>query len=108
MIKQSIFFLLFFAVAATTFAVENVPDALPFGIKNKIAAPLVAEKGSIAVDGVSLTVSELREEGFCVSLIPETRERTNLGQTRLGAAVNLEVDVIAKHIEKLMSAGARI
>ena len=44
MIKQSIFFLLFFAVAATTFAVENVPDALPSGIKNKIAAPLVAEK----------------------------------------------------------------
>ena len=68
----------------------------------------IVEKGSIAVDGVSLTVSELREEGFCVSLIPETRERTNMGQARLGAAVNLEVDVIAKHIEKLMSAGARI
>lgn len=68
----------------------------------------IVEKGSIAVDGVSLTVSELREEGFCVSLIPETRERTNLGQAQRGASVNLEVDVIAKHIEKLMSAGARV
>ena len=53
-------------------------------------------------------MSALREEGFWLSLIPETRERTILGQARIGAAVNLEVDVIAKHIEKLMSAGARI
>lgn len=64
----------------------------------------LVEKGSIAVDGVSLTVSELREDGFSVSLIPETLQRTNLGMGAVGTRVNLEVDVLAKHIERLMEA----
>lgn len=64
----------------------------------------LVEKGSVAVDGVSLTVSELRDDGFSVSLIPETLQRTNLGMLAVGARVNLEVDVLAKHVERLMEA----
>jgi riboflavin synthase len=66
--------------------------------------PYVVEKGSIAIDGVSLTVSALREDGFEVSLIPETLERTTLGQTVAGARVNLEVDILAKHVQRLLDA----
>ena len=61
----------------------------------------VVEKGSIAVDGVSLTVSAVDDEAFEVSLIPETLERTTLGQAEPGRTVNLEVDVLAKYVEKL-------
>lgn len=64
----------------------------------------LVEKGSIGVDGVSLTISALRENGFSVSLIPETLERTNLGLVEMGARVNLEVDILAKHVERLMEA----
>jgi len=63
----------------------------------------VVEKGSIAVDGVSLTVSALDERGFEVSLIPETLERTTLGRTVPGEQVNLEVDVLAKYVERLVN-----
>jgi riboflavin synthase len=66
----------------------------------------VVEKGSIAVDGVSLTVTELDGESFTVSLIPETLQRTNLGTAEAGARVNLEVDVLAKYVEKLIKAPA--
>jgi riboflavin synthase len=62
----------------------------------------VVEKGSIAVDGVSLTVSRVDETSFDVSLIPETLERTNLGATTVGRTTNLEVDVVAKYVEKLV------
>jgi riboflavin synthase len=61
----------------------------------------VVEKGSIAVDGVSLTVADIDDEGFSVSLIPETLERTTLGSATPGRVVNLEVDVLAKYVEKL-------
>jgi riboflavin synthase len=62
----------------------------------------VIEKGSIAVDGVSLTISALGDDWFQVSLIPETLERTTLGQAEAGTPVNLEVDVLAKYIERLV------
>jgi riboflavin synthase len=62
----------------------------------------VVEKGSIAVDGVSLTVAAIDEETFAVSLIPETLERTTLGGAAQGAPVNLEVDILAKYVEKLL------
>ena len=62
----------------------------------------VVEKGSVTVDGVSLTVTDVDDAGFSVSLIPETLERTTLGAGRPGRPVNLEVDVIAKHVEKLL------
>jgi len=61
-------------------------------------------KGSVAVNGVSLTVSALGEDTFAVSLIPETLERTNLGQLAEGALVNIEVDILAKHVERLLAA----
>jgi riboflavin synthase len=73
-----------------------------------IAAPAellryVVEKGSIAVNGVSLTVVEVTGDAFSVSLIPETLERTTLGAAAPGTPVNLEVDVVAKYVEKLVA-----
>jgi riboflavin synthase len=68
--------------------------------------PYVVEKGSIAIDGVSLTVSAMRESGFEVSLIPETLRRTTLGRVLVGQPVNLEVDILAKHVQRLMEARA--
>jgi riboflavin synthase len=62
----------------------------------------VVEKGSVAIDGVSLTVATLGEDSFSVSLIPETLERTILGAARPGQSVNLEVDVLAKYVERLV------
>jgi riboflavin synthase len=67
-------------------------------------ARYLVEKGSVALDGVSLTVSALGERRFSVSLIPETLQRTNLGAIREGSVVNIEVDVLAKHIERLLEA----
>jgi riboflavin synthase len=61
----------------------------------------IVHKGSIAVDGVSLTVSGVDDQAFEVSLIPETLERTTLGAAEPGRTVNLEVDVLAKYVEKL-------
>jgi riboflavin synthase len=63
----------------------------------------VVEKGSIAVNGVSLTVVAVGPDWFSVSLIPETLERTTLGNAAPGAPVNLEVDVLAKYVEKLVA-----
>jgi riboflavin synthase len=63
----------------------------------------VVEKGSVAVDGVSLTVAGLGDSSFTVSLIPETLERTNLGAAQAGTRVNLEVDVLAKYVERLVT-----
>jgi riboflavin synthase len=63
----------------------------------------VVEKGSIAVDGVSLTVASVDDGGFTVALIPETLERTTLGHAAPGHVLNLEVDVLAKYVEKLVA-----
>jgi riboflavin synthase len=65
-------------------------------------ARYVVEKGSIAVDGISLTVVSVTEDAFTVSLIPETLARTSLGFRAVGDEVNLETDIIAKHVEKLL------
>jgi len=67
----------------------------------------VVEKGSVAVDGVSLTVAWVDEEGFGVSLIPETLTRTTLGVAEPGTPVNLEADIMAKYAEKMLGAHAR-
>ncbi len=64
----------------------------------------LVDKGSITVDGVSLTVVEARDDSFTVSLIPETLTRTTLGLRQAGDRVNLETDVIAKHVERLVRA----
>jgi riboflavin synthase len=63
----------------------------------------VVHKGSITVDGVSLTVAGHRGASFTVSLIPETLQRTNLGHAEVGTTVNLEVDVLAKYVERLVA-----
>ncbi|GGA56283.1 riboflavin synthase subunit alpha [Pseudoclavibacter endophyticus] len=76
------------------------------------AAPLVVEKGSITVDGVSLTVSAVTPatapaQWFEVSLIPATLRETTLGAVGSGALVNLETDLVARHVERLLAFGAR-
>lgn len=78
---------------------EVVEISLPPGL-----ARYLVDKGSITVDGVSLTVVEAGEESFTVSLIPETLARTTLGERRPGDRVNLEVDILAKHVERLLAA----
>ena len=78
---------------ATIVSVAAPPEVLRY----------VVEKGSIAVDGVSLTVAEVNGSSFSVSLIPETLERTTLGALAPGRVVNLEVDVLAKYVEKMVA-----
>jgi len=77
---------------------ELVEIALPVDLERYLVA-----KGSITVDGISLTVVEVGPESFTVSLIPETLARTTLGFKQPGDVVNLEVDVIAKYVEKMVS-----
>jgi riboflavin synthase len=89
--------------AVTAIHEEGFARVLDIDVEASLTRYLVA-KGSIGVDGVSLTISALRENGFSVSLIPETLERTNLGRVEVGARVNLEVDILAKHVERLMEA----
>ncbi|SDS13276.1 riboflavin synthase alpha chain [Nocardioides scoriae] len=77
---------------------EVVEVSLPAGLERYLVA-----KGSITVDGISLTVVDVGAESFTVSLIPETLARTTLGARRPGETVNLEVDVIAKYVEKMVA-----
>ncbi|MGV0834543.1 riboflavin synthase [Mycolicibacterium thermoresistibile] len=81
---------------------EVVRIALPTALSR-----YVVHKGSITVDGVSLTVSDLGSDWFEVSLIPTTLGLTTLGTAEVGARVNLEVDVIAKYVERLMDSSGR-
>ena len=69
-------------------------------------AHYVADKGSIAVNGVSLTVAEMLPESFAVWIIPHTRAQTNLGTARAGELVNLEFDLIAKYLERMLDRDA--
>ena len=64
----------------------------------------IAKKGSICVDGVSLTVNEVDDAGFEVALIPHTVSHTAFAQTRVGDAVNLEIDLVARYVERLLGA----
>jgi len=92
--------------------VDGVGEILALGSSGKAAELAVAvpaalerylvEKGSIAVDGISLTVAGLRPRGFSVAVIPYTLEHTNLRAARPGDRVNLEIDVIAKYVERLL------
>jgi riboflavin synthase len=75
----------------------SLPEAL---------APFFISKGSVAVDGVSLTVNTLGRESFSVALIPETQARTTLGQKSSGTRINLEADVIGKYVARLHRLGA--
>lgn len=91
-------------------AVGTVRSIVPEGesVRFTVDAPpevlrYVIEKGSIAVDGVSLTVAGLDERGFWIALIPQTMKDTTLGKMRPGARVNLEADMFAKYVERFLS-----
>ncbi len=84
---------------------EGISRVLELEVEHGLRRYLV-EKGSVALDGVSLTVSALTGDGFAVSLIPETLQRTGLGEVGVGTEVNVEVDVLAKHVERLI--GSRV
>jgi riboflavin synthase len=89
---------------------EVVPDGFARRVRIAVDRELlryVVHKGSITVDGISLTVAELQEDSFTVSLIPETLERTTLGGAAPGMQVNLEVDVLAKYVERLVNRAER-
>ncbi len=66
----------------------------------------IASKGSIAVDGISLTVNEVTDTTFGVNIIPITQEVTNLGSITAGAAVNLEIDQVARYVARLLGKDA--
>ncbi len=94
-------------VDGTGVVLERIPgerwELVRISLPSALARYLV-EKGSITVDGISLTVVEADADSFTVSLIPETLARTTLGSSPVGAVVNLEVDVVAKYVEKLLAA----
>ncbi|WP_404382368.1 riboflavin synthase [Knoellia locipacati] len=94
-------------VDGTATVVERVPgdrwEVVTFTLPADLAR-YVVEKGSITVDGVSLTVSAVTDDTFSVSLIPTTLALTTLGHRAVGDTVNLEVDVLAKYVERLLSA----
>lgn len=85
--------------------IQRYPEGNALILRFKIPAELMKyliPEGSIAVEGVSLTIAGLGRDDFTVSLIPLTAERTTLGQKKIGAAVNLEVDLIGKYVDKLL------
>ena len=83
--------------------IEQVGDDWTFGFSlPDDLAPYVVEKGSIGVDGISLTVAELREESFSTAIIPATYDLTTLSAKTVGDPVHLEVDVVAKYVESLV------
>ena len=82
---------------------RGADNVLRFAVPPQLSRYLV-EKGSITVDGISLTVVEAGADSFTVALIPTTLARTTLGDKPIGGPVNLEVDVVAKYVERLLTA----
>jgi riboflavin synthase len=98
-------------IDATGQLAQRRPEGNAIILRFKIPPELmryIIPKGSIAVDGVSLTVAGLDRDGFSVSLIPLTAERTTLGWRKIGDAVNIEVDLIGKYVEKLLQPHAAV
>jgi riboflavin synthase len=95
-------------------AVERILDWSPRGDAWNLEISLaphfrryVIAEGSVAIDGVSLTVAELTDRGFRISVIPHTRATTRLAFVKAGAAINLEVDILAKYVESMLAPAAR-
>ena len=76
-----------------------------FEVPSTALARYVARKGSVCIDGVSLTVNDVAQNRFGVNLIPHTLEVTTLGASRPGTQVNVEVDIIARYVERMTRAG---
>jgi len=91
--------------------VESItPDGIALRVTVSLAPGLlkyIAQKGSVTLDGVSLTVIAVDDRSFAVSLIPKTRATTTLGALKTGSMINVEVDVLARYIERLLTAGAK-
>ncbi len=89
--------------------VEKQPDGRSIRFKFKAPdalAKYIAEKGSICIDGISLTVNTVDGAYFSVNIVPHTLQETTLGETEVGAEVNLEVDLLARYMERLMKGDA--
>jgi riboflavin synthase len=87
----------------TVTSIQGVSGSLLVGVSLPgEAGRYVVEKGSIAVDGISLTVARVTQDGFEVAIIPHTWEATNLHERSVGERVNIEVDLIAKYVERLL------
>lgn len=92
----------------TISAIEDEGNAVLITVKaGENLLRQIAEKGSIAIDGISLTVAKVSGSDFTVSLIPHTRKMTNLSSRKVGDKVNLETDVLAKYVERLLSFGSK-
>jgi riboflavin synthase len=94
-------------VDGTAVVVDAAPDARSLRLRFRVPDALaryIARKGSVTVDGVSLTVNEVAGSEFGVNLIPHTQQVTTLGKLRTGDAVNLEIDQMARYAERLLSA----
>ena len=83
-------------------ALEDGSFEYHFGLDEQTAR-YVVEKGSITVDGISLTVASLSDDGFSIAVIPHTAAVTTLGERAVGDVVNLEVDVLAKYVERQLN-----
>lgn len=89
--------------------VSGLGDARRYDIEfPELLAPLLVEKGSITIDGISLTINEVGERSFWVALIPETQAVTTLGSRQAGDRVNLEGDVLGKYVVRALAAGGRV
>ncbi|MBR5384271.1 MAG: riboflavin synthase [Bacteroidales bacterium] len=91
--------------------VESItPDGIALRVKISLDPGLlkyIAQKGSVTLDGVSLTVVDVDDRSFAVSLIPQTRAFTTLGALKTGSIINVEVDVLARYIERLLTSNAK-
>ena len=88
--------------------VDRQEDARSWRLELEVPEALsryIARKGSVAVDGISLTVNDVEGSCFGVNIVPHTWAHTTLGTTEVGAAVNIEVDLIARYTERLLAAG---
>jgi len=85
-------------------SIEPNGNSIDYWIKmSDEISPYIAEKGSITVDGVSLTVNSVRDDSFRLTIVPHTTEKTVISQYKVGSKVNIEVDVMARYIERLLT-----
>lgn len=90
----------------TVAKIEEVGRDFKFTINcSKDMLMLMVYKGSVAIDGISLTVAELLDDGFCVHIIPHTIQETDMSEFKVGTKVNLEADILGKHVQRILEFG---